>query len=255
MKVVILAGGYGTRLTELTREIPKPMVEIGGYPILWHIMNIYASHGYKEFIVALGYKGRMIKDFFLNYHAHHADLTIDLKDGSIDIKSNNGLDWRVTLVDTGVDTMTGGRVKRLVSYLNDTFMLTYGDGVADINIGELMDFHRQNGKMVTMTTIHPTSKYGKLEINIDNIVEHFTEKPEFGNDWINGGFMVVEPEFLKWIAGDQTILEREPLEKATETGSLAAFKHTGFWHCMDTLRDRNELENLWKSEKPPWKIW
>jgi len=253
MKVVILAGGIGSRLAELTKEIPKPMVEIGGYPILWHIMNIYAAQGYKDFIIALGYKGRIIKDFFLDYYTHHADLTINLKDGSINLLSNNGLDWRVTLVDTGKDTMTGGRIKRLEPYLTETFMLTYGDGVSNVNIADLVDFHHKHRKIVTMTTIHPKSKYGKLEIDENNHVRHFVEKPEFGGDWINGGFMVVEPEFLKNIDGDNSVLEREPLEQAATTDNLMAYKHAGFWQCMDTLRDRNDLEQLWQSGNPPWR--
>ncbi len=255
MKVVILAGGYGTRLSELTRDIPKPMVEIGGYPILWHIMQIYAAHGFNEFVVALGYKGNLIKKFFIDYYANNSDLVVNLKDGSIEVKSVQGLDWKITLVDTGEGTLTGGRVKRLKPYLDETFMLTYGDGVSDVDLTELLKFHKKNQTLVTMTTIHPTSKYGKLEINESNKVEYFVEKPEFGGDWINGGFMVMEPEFLDWIDNDQTILEQQPLLKATETGNLSAFKHTGFWYCMDALRDRNELEELWQSGQAPWKIW
>ena len=241
MKVVILAGGYGTRLSELTKYIPKPMVEIGGYPILWHIMQIYAAHGFNDFVIALGYKGNLIKEFFIDYYTNHSDLIVNLKDGAIEVKNNQGLDWKVTLVDTGEGTMTGGRVKRLKPYLNETFMLTYGDGVSDVNLTELAKVHKKNQTLVTMTTIHPTSKYGKLDINENNKVERFVEKPEFGGDWINGGFMVMEPEFLDWIEDDQTTLEQEPLLKATETGNLSAFKHSGFWHCMDTLRDRNDL--------------
>jgi len=253
MKVVILAGGVGSRLSELTRDIPKPMVEIGGYPILWHIMNIYATHGYKDFIVALGYKASILKDYFLDYYAHHANLTIDLQDGSVSLLSGYGLDWRVTLDDTGKDTMTGGRIKRLAPYLTDTFMLTYGDGLSNVNISKLVEYHYNHMKMVTMTTIHPTSKYGKLEIGAGGQVRHFVEKPEFGGDWINGGFMVVEPQFLEGIDGDNSVLEREPLEKAAALGNLIAYKHTGFWHCMDTLRDRNELEHLWQAGNPPWR--
>ena len=254
MKVVILAGGYGTRLSELTRDIPKPMVEIGGYPILWHIMQIYASYGFNDFVVALGYKGDVIKRFFLDYYTNHSDFVVDLKDGSVEVKNNQGLDWKVTLIDTGDGTMTGGRIKRLKSYLDQTFMMTYGDGVSDVNLTKLLDFHKKQQSLVTMTAIHPTSKYGKLNIN-GSRVGSFVEKPEFGGDWINGGFMVMEPEFLDWIDGDQTTLEQEPLSKAAETGNLLAFKHTGFWHCMDTLRDRNELESLWESKSAPWKVW
>lgn len=255
MKVVIFAGGYGTRLAELTREIPKPMVEIGGFPILWHIMKIYGSYGYNEFVIALGYKGEIIKEYFLNYHSHRADLNIDLNDGSVSVTSRENMDWKITLVDTGPNTMTGGRVKRLKSCLGSTFMLTYGDGIADIDLSKLLETHRRKGKLVTVTAVHPTSRYGKLDINDEQLVDSFVEKPEFDQDWINGGFMVVEPEFLDWIDGDDSVLEREPLEKAAATGNLVAYKHSGFWHCMDTLRDRNDLETLWQTRQPPWKKW
>ncbi len=252
MKVVILAGGLGTRLSEKTDEIPKPMVEIGGYPILWHIMNIYSSYGFNDFIIALGYKGYKVKDYFTNYHARHADLSVDLKTGDVEVFPKNTLDWRITLVDTGAETMTGGRIKRLATYLDDTFMLTYGDGVSNVNLKELLDYHKKHGKLLTMTTVHPTSRYGKLEIDVNNQVNSFVEKPEFGGDWINGGFMVVEPEVLQYIKGDDDVFEREPLEKIASNGELMAFKHTEFWHCMDTLRDRNDLEKLWQSGSAPW---
>ena len=252
MKVVILAGGLGTRLSEKTDEIPKPMVEIGGYPILWHIMNIYASYGFNDFIIALGYKGYKVKDYFSNYHARHADLSVDLKTGVVEVFPKNTLDWKITLIDTGAESMTGGRIKRLAPYLDDTFMLTYGDGVSNINLKELLDTHKKHGKLLTMTTVHPTSRYGKLEIDSHNQVKNFVEKPEFGGDWINGGFMVAQPEVLQYINGDDDVFERDPLEKIASNGQLMAFKHTGFWHCMDTLRDRNDLEKLWQTRAAPW---
>jgi len=255
MKVVILAGGYGTRLSELTHEIPKPMVEIGGYPIIWHIMNIYATQGFNDFIVALGYKGSKIRDFFLNYYHNNSDLSIDLNDGSMKIHTNNSLNWKVTLVDTGVNTMTGGRLKRLSHFLDDQFMVTYGDGVSDIDLNSLIKEHNNSRNMATLTAVHPTSKYGKLEFGEDGKVENFIEKPEFGGDWINGGFMVMEPDFLKLINDDKTVLEQEPLKNAAKLNSLAAYKHYGFWHCMDTLRDKNDLEALWKNDEARWKIW
>ena len=252
MKVVILAGGLGTRLSEKTDEIPKPMVEIGGYPILWHIMNIYSSYGFNDFIIALGYKGYKVKDYFTNYHDRHADLSVDLKTGVVEVFPKNTLNWRITLVDTGAESMTGGRIKRLAPYLDDTFMLTYGDGVSNVNLKELLEYHKKHRKLLTMTTVHPTSRYGKLEIDANNQVNSFVEKPEFGGDWINGGFMVVEPEVLQYIKGDDDVFEREPLEKIATNGELMAFKHTEFWHCMDTLRDRNDLEKLWQSGSAPW---
>ena len=252
MKVVILAGGLGTRLSEKTDEIPKPMVEIGGYPILWHIMNIYSSYGFNDFIIALGYKGYKVKDYFTNYHDRHADLSVDLKTGVVEVFPKNTLNWRITLVDTGAESMTGGRIKRLAPYLDDTFMLTYGDGVSNVNLKELLEYHKKHRKLLTMTTVHPTSRYGKLEIDANNQVNSFVEKPEFGGDWINGGFMVVEPEVLQYIKGDDDVFEREPLEKIATNGELMAFKHTEFWHCMDTLRDRNDLEKLWQSGRAPW---
>jgi glucose-1-phosphate cytidylyltransferase len=255
VKIVILAGGYGTRLAELTNDIPKPMVQIGDYPILWHIMNIYASQGFNEFVIALGYKANIVKKFFYDYYLNHSDVTINLNDGSMQYIDSRRLDWSVTLVDTGLDTMTGGRVRRLAHHLQDRFMLTYGDGLSNINLQALLECHDQSGKEVTLTTIHPTSKYGKLEIDEDGSVTRFIEKPEFGGDWINGGFFVMEPSFLSRIDDDQTVLEREPLESACSEYQLNAYKHSGFWHCMDTLRDRNELNEMWRSMTAPWKIW
>ncbi|MCF8196376.1 MAG: glucose-1-phosphate cytidylyltransferase [Polynucleobacter sp.] len=255
MKVVILAGGYGTRLSELTNDIPKPMVEIGGYPILWHIMNVYASQGFNEFVIALGYKANVVKKFFHDYYLNHSDLIVNLNDGSMQYIDSRKLNWKVTLVDTGLDSMTGGRIKRLTPYLQDQFMLTYGDGLSNVNLHELLDSHNKSKKEVTLTTIHPTSKYGKLEIAEDGSITRFIEKPEFGGDWINGGYFVMEPEFISRIENDQTVLEREPLESACVANQLNAFKHSGFWHCMDTLRDRNELNDMWRSGNPPWKVW
>ena len=256
MKVVILAGGYGTRLTELTQEIPKPLVEVGGRPILWHILNIYAGQGFKDFVIALGYKGHLIKDYFLNYHARHANMTVDLGTGQITYHDGEFLDWKVTLVDTGGETMTGGRIRRLSPFLGqETFMATYGDGVSNVNLQALLKFHRQNAGLATVTAVHPTSRYGKLELDAGDMITRFAEKPEFAEDWINGGFFVLEPAFIDLISGDDVILEREPLETATERGQFHAYRHYGFWHCMDTLRDRNHLNQLWNDGKAPWKLW
>lgn len=255
MKVVILAGGYGTRLGELTSKIPKPMVSIGGYPILWHIMNIYAANGVSDFIVALGYKGDVIKNYFINYFNNHSDFTVDLGSGSVSIEKKINTNWRVTLVDTGIDTMTGGRVKRLAPYLDKRFMMTYGDGLADINIKKLLAKHDNNKKILTMTVVHPTSKYGRVELDASELVTKFQEKPEFSDNWINGGFMVAEPELLDYITGDNIMLEGEPLSKIADLGQLGAYKHTGFWYCMDTLRDRTHLNEMWIKGSPPWKIW
>jgi glucose-1-phosphate cytidylyltransferase len=256
MKVVILAGGYGTRLAELTQEVPKPLVEIGGRPILWHILNIYAAQGFKDFVIALGYKGYLIKDYFLNYHSRHANLTVDLGTGETTYHGGEFLDWKVTLVDTGGETMTGGRIRRLAPFLGqETFMATYGDGVSNVDLQALMKFHRQKAGLVTVTAVHPTSRYGKIELDSGDKVMRFAEKPEFAEDWINGGFFVMEPDFLDLIAGDDVILEREPLETATQRGRFHAYPHYDFWHCMDTLRDRNHLNQLWNDGNAPWKLW
>lgn len=253
MKTIILAGGFGTRLAEYTSLIPKPMVEIGGHPILWHIMNIYSSYGYNDFIIALGYKGEVIKDYFLNYYALNSDFEVDLSDGSISYIKEKKRNWKVTLVDTGSNSMTGGRVKRLQEYIgNNTFMLTYGDAVADINIKELVEFHKANKKIGTVTSVRPTARFGELSINDNNIVDSFQEKPQTTQGWINGGFFVFEPDFFDFIKNDGTILEREPLETLSKQNNLAAYKHSGFWQSMDTLRDRNILEDIWASENAPW---
>lgn len=256
MKTIILAGGFGTRLSEYTDIRPKPMVEIGGQPILWHILNIYARYGFNDFVIALGYKGEVIKDYFLNYYPLKSDFTIDLSNGRANYLHKKSVNWKVALVDTGLDSMTGGRVKRLKEYIgNETFMLTYGDGVANIDIRKLVEFHKAHGKMATITAVHPAARFGELLISKDQDVLSFKEKPQTTQGWINGGFFVLEPEFLDLIEGDHTVLEVEPLERAAEAGELKAYLHDGFWQCMDTLRDKNILEELWQIQKAPWKVW
>jgi glucose-1-phosphate cytidylyltransferase len=253
MKVVILAGGFGTRLSEYTESIPKPMVHVGGLPIIWHIMNTYAKYGHKDFNIALGYKAGYVKDYFLNYKALNNDFTIDLGSGDIETIVAKDIDWSVTLIDTGLDSMTGGRVKRMQEYIgNNTFFLTYGDGLADIDIDALLRFHKKVGKMVTVTAVHPGARFGELDIRND-LAHGFQEKPQTGQGWINGGYFVIEPEFFDLITeGDSTVLEKGPLEKAAEMGQLAAFKHEGFWQCMDTKRDKDMLDNLCYSGSAPW---
>ena len=254
MKVIILAGGFGSRLSEYTEIIPKPMVKIGGRPILWHIMHNYANFGHKDFYLALGYKAEIIKEYFLHYRSLNADFTVDLSTGDIEPYQLDDVDWRVTLVHTGLKTMTGGRVKRLKSFIgNDTFMLTYGDGVADINFDALLKFHKSHGKMVTISAVHPGARFGELDIEGQKVVT-FQEKPQISQGWINGGYFIMEPRFLDLIENDKTMLEREPLEKAAEMGELMAYNHEGFWQCMDTKRDRDSLEEMWQSGKPPWVI-
>ena len=256
MKTVILAGGFGTRLSEQTELRPKPMVEIGGQPILWHIMNIYAHYGYKDFVIALGYKAEMIKEYFLNYYSLKSDFTVDLANGKVSYLEKRAVDWKVTLVDTGLKTMTGGRIKRLKKYIgNQTFMLTYGDGVANVDINSLVEFHKSHGKMATITAVHPAARFGEMNISRDQDVLSFKEKPQTTQGWINGGFFVLEPEFIDLIDEDSTVLEEEPLERAAEEGQLKAYIHDGFWQCMDTMRDKNVLEDLWRSGQAPWKVW
>jgi len=250
MKVILLAGGFGTRLAEYTDAIPKPMVPIGGKPILWHIMKTYAHFGHKEFYVALGYKAEVIKSFFLNYRSLNADFTVDLGSGNVSPHQLDVVDWRVTLVNTGDASMTGGRVKRMQDYIgNETFMLTYGDGVADIDLDSLMDFHRSHGKLVTVSAVRPSARFGELELD-GSIVKHFKEKPQLHEGWINGGYFIIEPPFFDLIGGDNTMLEREPLELAANSGELMAYHHDGFWHCMDTKRDHELLETLWANGAP-----
>ncbi len=252
MKVILLAGGFGTRLAEYTNIIPKPMVPIGGKPILWHIMKTYAHFGHKDFYVALGYKAEVIKEYFLHYRSLNADFSIDLATGEMMPHQLDSVDWKVTLVHTGNDSMTGGRVKRMQPLVgNETCLLTYGDGVADIDLDALLDFHRSHGKMVTVTAVRPTARFGELEMDNNRVIS-FQEKPQLHQGWINGGYFVIEPDFFDLIAGDSTLLEREPLEKASKMGELMAYHHDGFWQCMDTQRDHEVLESLW-SHDAPWK--
>ena len=254
MKVLLLAGGFGTRLSEYTETIPKPMVTVGGRPILWHIMRTYAHFGHKDFYVALGYKAALIKEYFLHYRSLNADFTVDLATGAVSPHQVDDADWRVTLVDTGLESMTGGRVKRLQSFIgNEPFMLTYGDGVADIDLNALLAFHRSHGKMVTVTAVHPSARFGELMI-ASGQVSSFQEKPQMGQGWVNGGFFVVQPEFFDLITGDSTILEREPLEQVARMGQLMAYRHEGFWQCMDTKRDRDTLEDLWGAKEAAWQV-
>ena len=252
MKVILLAGGFGARLTEYTDVIPKPMVTIGGKPILWHIMQTYAHFGHKDFYVALGYKAGVIKEYFLNYRALNADFTVDLASGNVTSHQIDTVDWKVTLVNTGDASMTGGRVKRMRSFIgNDTCMLTYGDGVADIDLDALLAFHRSHGKLVTMSAVRPAARFGELEMDGSRVVS-FQEKPQMHDGWINGGYFVVEPKFFELIADDSTMLEREPLEQAAQAGELMEYRHDGFWHCMDTKRDHELLSKLWASHSAPW---
>jgi glucose-1-phosphate cytidylyltransferase len=255
MKVVILAGGRGTRIAEETSVRPKPMVEIGGKPILWHIMNIYAKYGYKNFLIACGYKGEMIKEYFHNFFIRNSDYIVDLKDGSLNVVNGTGLDWQIGLIDTGLDSMTGGRILRLKKWIGEeTFMVTYGDGVGDIDISSLVEFHRAHGKLATVTAVRPPARFGGLALDGDAVCE-FSEKPQTGEGWINGGFFVFEPGLFDYLSNSQTILEHEPLERLAREGHLKAFRHTGFWQPMDTLREKELLEELWASGKAPWRIW
>ncbi|MBT5909603.1 MAG: glucose-1-phosphate cytidylyltransferase [Opitutae bacterium] len=254
MKVVILAGGLGTRLAEETKLIPKPMVPVGGRPLLWHIMHHYARYDHKDFFLALGFKAELIKEYFLQYRTLNADFTVDLGSGSVTSHQLDEVDWSVTLVDTGLHTMTGGRVKRLESYIgNEAFLLTYGDGVADIDLDALLDFHRSHGKMVTVTAVHPVARFGELEMKGDKVVA-FREKAQTSESWINGGYFIIEPDLFDLIENDQTTLEREPLERAAQMGELMAYHHEGYWQCMDTKRDHEKLEKDWSSGSPPWSI-
>ncbi|WP_300464823.1 glucose-1-phosphate cytidylyltransferase [Desulfobacula sp.] len=258
MKVVILAGGLGTRLSEETHLKPKPMVEIGGKPILWHIMKIYSHYGYTDFIICLGYMGYVLKEYFANYFLHQSDVTFDFRDGNKQtIHSNSTEPWRVTLVDTGLDTLTGGRVKRIQPYIGDEpFLLTYGDGVGDIPIDRLVAFHQQKGKLATVTAVQPLGRFGSLIVDEkDEGVRAFQEKPMGDGSWINGGFFVFEPKIFDYIEGDNTSMERKPLEDLVRDDQLVAYKHSGFWKPMDTLRDKTELEHVWASGKAPWKKW
>jgi glucose-1-phosphate cytidylyltransferase len=258
MKVVILAGGLGTRLMEETESRPKPMVEIGGKPIIWHIMKIYESHGFNDFIICLGYKSQFIKEYFYNYFLHNSDFTINLKNNQIQIHSSNSVNFNVTLVDTGLNTNTAGRIKRIQKYINnETFMLTYGDGVSDIDINKLIDFHKSHGKLATLSSIQMPGRFGNINMTDEGKIEHFVEKPEDDGMWINGGFFVLEPGIFDYLIGDVDHIqwEKGPLVEIAKQKQLFAYKHSGFWKCMDALRDRIELESLWHNENAPWKIW
>ncbi len=256
MKVLILAGGLGSRLSEETSLKPKPMVEIGGKPILWHIMKIYSWFGYNEFIILCGYKGFMIKEYFTHYFLHMADMTIDMTSNTITHHSNSAEPWKVTLVDTGLETMTGGRIKRVQEYVgNESFMLTYGDGVADIDISKLVEFHKSHGKSITMTSVLPEGRFGALNIDNSNMVSSFQEKPKGDGSWINGGFFVCEPSIFNYINDDSTIFEKEPLENLAKKGELFTYKHYGFWKPMDTQRDKSQMEELIEKKKAPWIRW
>jgi glucose-1-phosphate cytidylyltransferase len=257
MKVLILAGGLGTRLSEETAILPKPMIEIGQMPIIWHIMKIYSHYGFHEFVLLLGYKGYLIKEYFANYFLHRSDVTMELATNHVEVHSNMCEPWKVTLIDTGRDSMTGGRVLRARQFVQGaTFLLTYSDGVADIDINALLDYHRSHGGMLTLTTVEPESKYGSITCRPDGRVLQFREKPEGQGAWINGGFMVCESRLFDYLTdGDATILERAPLERLAREGQLFAYCHTGFWKCMDTLREKNQLQTMWDSGKAPWKVW
>ena len=255
MRAVILAGGLGTRLSEETAIRPKPMVEIGGLPILWHIMKLYSRHGVRDFIICLGYKGYLIKEFFVNYRMHLSDVTVNIAAGTIDFHRMGADDWRVTLVDTGDQTMTGGRIRRIRDYVKgEDFFLTYGDGVSDVDIPNLLAFHRSQGRLVTLTTVTPISRFGEFVLDGGQI-KAFREKPEHDGIGINGGFFVVSPKAIDYIEDDATIWEQGPLERLARDGELSAYKHVGFWHSLDTLRDKNHLEQLWNGGQAPWKVW
>ncbi len=257
MKVVILAGGRGTRISEETEILPKPMVEIGGKPVIWHIMKLYSHYGFNDFIICLGYRGYMIKEYFSHYFMHMSDVTIDLTKNETKVHTSASEPWRITLVDTGLNTMTGGRLKRIKEYVgNQPFFLTYGDGLADINIKKLVEFHEQNKGLATLTAIQSLGRFGVLDIASGNKVSSFLEKPKGESGWINGGFFVLEPEVFDFIENEDTaVWEKEPLENLAKQGKLAAYKHLGFWGCMDTLRDKINFEDIWQSGKAPWKVW
>lgn len=258
MKVVIFAGGFGTRISEESHLKPKPMIEIGGWPILWHIMKYYESYGFNEFIICLGYKGYIIKDFFLNYYMYSSDISISLASGKIDVHFSDSNTFKVTLVDTGLETKTAGRLKRVQKYLNnEDFMLTYGDGLSDVNLHELVEFHKTHGKIATLTSVKPAQTFGRITFDESGKILHFREKSQEDSIWINGGFFVLNPKVFDFIpeGADNIMWEETPMDKLTESGELYAFKHNGFWKCMDAIRDKIELEDLWKNEKAKWKIW
>jgi len=256
MKVVILAGGRGTRISEETTNIPKPMVEIGGKPIIWHIMKIYSHYGFNDFIICLGYKGYIIKEYFANYFLHSADITLDLSKNKMEVLGSKAESWKVTLIDTGLETMTGGRIKKIKKYVgNQTFMLTYGDGLGDVNIKESVEFHKKHAKFATITAVQQAGRFGALNITGPGEIKSFFEKPKGDRAWISGGFFVLEPEIFKYIKDDSTLWEKEPLENLAKNNQLNAYKHNGFWKCMDTARDKIELEQAWNLNNAPWKVW
>lgn len=256
MKVVILAGGFGTRISEESHLKPKPMIEIGEKPILWHIMKQYSAFGFNEFIICLGYKSYVIKEFFADYYMHMSDVTFDLQNNTMEVHNNVCEPWKVTLVETGLQTMTGGRIKRIKDYVGDeAFMVTYGDGVSDVNINNVITFHKQSGKAATITAVRVTQRFGVLTISPNSQIHSFREKQDTDSSWINGGFMVFEPSVFNYLSGDETVLEKEPFENLALDGQLSAYKHDGFWQCMDTQRDKQLLENLWQNGNAPWKIW
>lgn len=257
MKVVLLAGGFGTRISEESHLKPKPMIEIGGKPILWHIMKIYSAFGYNDFVICCGYKAHIIKEYFANYYLHSSDVTFDFSNNNnMTLHSNFAEPWRVTLVDTGLNTMTGGRIKRIQKYVgNEPFMLTYGDGVSNVDIDKLVEFHKSHGKIATMTAVNVGQRFGVLDIDNNGLINSFREKRQDDGSVINGGFMVLNPEIFDYIKGDETIFEQEPLETVAKKGELKAYHHTGFWQCMDTQRDKHQLEKMWVSENAPWKNW
>jgi glucose-1-phosphate cytidylyltransferase len=255
MKVILLAGGRGTRISEESIIRPKPLVEVGGKPLLWHILNIYSAHGFKEFLIACGYKGEMIKEYFHNFQWHNSDYIIHLQDGSRQILNAGAIDWQVGVIDTGQDTMTGGRMLKLKPWIeNETFLMTYGDGVASVDLKALIEFHRSHGKLATVTAVHPPARFGELHMDGD-VVQKFSEKPQTHEGWINGGFFVLEPEVLNYIAGDETSFEQEPMEQLARDQQLMAFRHEGFWQPVDTLREKELLDHLWENGNAPWKIW
>jgi len=255
MKVVILAGGLGTRISEETQNRPKPLIEIGGMPILWHIMKTYSSHGISDFVICCGYKGYMIKEYFANYFLHMSDVTFDLKNNEMNVHRKSAESWNITLVDTGINTMTGGRLKKIQKYVdNETFCFTYGDGLANISIRELIEFHKNNNTLATVTAVQPPARFGALELDGNKVVS-FKEKPPGDGNWINGGYFILEPAVFDYVEGDSTVWEKEPVENLSKNNQLSAYRHSGFWQPLDTLRDKNKLEDLWSSGSPPWKVW
>jgi glucose-1-phosphate cytidylyltransferase len=256
MKAVILAGGLGSRISEESSLKPKPLIEIGNMPIIWHIMKIYSHFGVKKFIICCGYKGYLIKEYFANYSLHSSDVTIDIYKNKINVHKKKAEEWQITLVDTGEDTLTGGRILRIKDYIEDDFLLTYGDGLADVNIKKLVQFHKSNKKLATMTAVQPLGRFGIIEINKkNNLIENFIEKPKGDGSWINGGFFVLKKDIFKYLKDDTTVWEREPLEALSRNKELCAFRHDSFWYAMDTMRDKNYLDNLWNLKKAPWKLW